>query len=393
VKSGLQNEILPGLLSLKKQEKCNYISFSGLARPLFLFLGQPFFRTPPSVTIRYVFGLLWLKPRWYAGAFVFDEGVIAIEEEKDLLLERNVLRDRQMFKIIKKQDVNEGNINIRQETDVTDFKSNKLETAIAWKWQKDPNKKRDFLIPVGLGLEKYFVLTDMHFARDVLAAITTLYCHNKPKNRTITTTFLEICNYMGVSANGKTYEGISNSLTFLRAYTIRKHSVPLEKVKRGVKMGDIDFGFIDYSAVSTEIITPSGDIEPIPVSQRSVKIVFSSCYADLLENSAVHIIPFAAISAARNLPRRHIVPAKNIVYNLSARSGKKARLKEATLIDIAGLRPERPSRGRKAINRILNNMQKLGIISFAVEANKDNQAIYSVQLITEKRATNSETTF
>jgi hypothetical protein len=203
-----------------------------------LFLGQPFFRTPPSVTIRYVFGLLWLKPRWYAGAFVFDEGVIAIEEEKDLLLERNVLRDRQMFKIIKKQDVNEGNINIRQETDVTDFKSNKLETAIAWKWQKDPNKKRDFLIPVGLGLEKYFVLTDMHFARDVLAAITTLYCHNKPKNRTITTTFLEICNYMGVSANGKTYEGISNSLTFLRAYTIRKHSVPLEKVKRGVKMGD-----------------------------------------------------------------------------------------------------------------------------------------------------------
>lgn len=348
-----------------------------------------FFGTPPNV-----FGLL-LKPRCvHRGFSLFLGGVIVIavknNKNKDILLERNILRDRYMFNIIKKQDVKEGVLDIRQETDITDFKSNKLETALVWKWKKDHNKGRDFLVPVGLGLEKHFILSDMHFARDVLAAITTLYCHCHI-NRTITTTFLEICNYMGVSPNGKTYENISNSLAFLRAYTIRKQNIPLEKVKKGIKMGEVNFGFIDYSAVSTEIVTPSGEVEVIPVSQRSVKIVFSSCYADLLDNSAVHAVPAAAINAARKLPRRHVVPAKNIVYNLAARSGKKAKLKESTLMDIAGLRPERPSRGQKALAGILNNMQKAGIILFKAETNRYNQIIYSIKLVAEKGTAKTET--
>jgi hypothetical protein len=81
-----------------------------------------------------------------------------------------------------------------------------------------------------------------------------------------------------------------------------------------------------------------------------------------------------------------------ISFTISARSGKKAKLKESTLMDIAGLRPERPSRGQKAILlEFLTTCKKLGIILFKAETNRYNQIIYSIKLVAEKGTAKTET--
>lgn len=298
------------------------------------------------------------------------------EEDKDVYFERNFLRDRQTFKNIKKRDKEVGKVSIRPEENVFNFRKEVVDVALSWDWECDPNQNRGFLIPAELA--KY--LSHIHFVRDVLAALTTLYCRDKPENGRVVTTFLEICKYMGLSANGRVYNDINNSLAFLRAYTIRQQNVPVKRVKKGVEWGQVDFGFVDFSVVVTSIETAPDVFEPVPINQRRVEIKLSDCYVDLLKKSAIHAIPIAAITAARGLPRSHIVPAKNIIYNLAARSGKKATLKESTLVEITGLRPRRRSESKKAVDRLLANMETAGIIQYKINE-KGGQRIISIRLL------------
>jgi hypothetical protein len=286
-------------------------------------------------------------------------------------------RDRYAFRNIKKKDIAKNDVEMRTKNAAKNFRREKIDKAIYWKWNNDSNSRRGFLIPVALGCN----LSEMHFTRDVLAAVTTLFLLQKSNNRNhrIITTFSEICDYAGISPNGRVYEQIENSLTFLRTYTIRCQNIPIRKTKQGIEWGRIDFGFIDFFAQVTDLETSPGEFVSLPPNQRRLEITLSECYVDLLQKSSIHLVPKQHIVAARNLPRSLIVPAKNIIYNLSARSGKGTEWKESTIIDIAGLRPRRPNEAKKAVNNLLRRMTGANIIKCKLLKN-GKVRLFNIQL-------------
>jgi len=236
-------------------------------------------------------------------------------------------------------------------------------------WKHEQHERRVFVLPAIIASNQYLEL--MHFARDVLAALTTLYMQkNSPDNPTLVTTYSELCRVLGISPNGETKEKISDALAILVMYTIKNQSVVIRFTKNGkAEWGEEIFGFLDRAVWVNALGDLDGPKEKLPPRKQRLEITLSKKYLELLnmmgpkKQTLLAEIPFSALQATRQLNRKQIVPAKNIIYYLAGRGGN-ARLKKDTLINIMGIKNIRPSKTNKTMLHILECMATKNILSY-----------------------------
>jgi len=268
-------------------------------------------------------------------------------------MERNFARDTHIFRAPKQ--------GIKKQREYI-HTGQTVEPAIVWTW----GDKRVFVLSVealeNSGIEK------LHFARDVLAAITTLYVEQK--NRKIITSLSHICRILELSDKGENLAQILNALDFLCIYTIKRQNVILGFQKNGnVSWGEKTFGFIDgYTRVYAEG-TLDGPERILPPRQQRIEIQLSEEFVKLLDmrgpegQTLLSELPTDLLVRVRKLNRRQIVPAKNLLYYLSGRGGR-AKLKKDTLVDITGIRANRPKRTRETLMRLIDAMAEKKVIYY-----------------------------
>lgn len=288
--------------------------------------------------------------------------VLGTAKNDTLLFERNFARDRYAFRA----PVGGKEVEKWPERGVQNHRREWYDEAQLWQWRGD-EQTRVFVIPVELAGS----LAHMHFVRDVLAAVTTLYITSKTRGqgRTVVTTMRELCRLVGVAANGEVCDKIQSCLTILRSLTIKRQRVPTKvkmvgKRKIACEWGTAIFGFVERAVIVDTRLRGSKH-EPIPLRERRIEITLSTDYTDFLNKAATCVVPVAALIAARKLNRRQIAQAKNIVYYLAARSGHQARLRWETLAEIAGLRGRWPGERRGTSKNLLTAMVRAGIVSFS----------------------------
>ncbi len=289
----------------------------------------------------------------------------AMAGDKELRFDRNFSRDRFAFR----------NPQRRRDAQVQEIENAVCHTgdvfpvAAQWRWQADP-KGRDFLVPSEFLAET----ANMHFIREVLTAVTTLYYQQRPPDGVIRTSFREIATMLGIAVNGQRVEEIWRALEFLRAFTICRQEVITALTASGrLKAREyLTFGFVSYvSVVAME------NCREIPETRRKVKICISETYRAVLDLLPPAVIPIAVLEACRRLPRKLVVHAKNLVYALAAERRKPARWRAETVAEIADMR-DRPGRRHVSVNNLLRRMEDAGIISYTCENADGNDTVFCI---------------
>ncbi|ADI02789.1 hypothetical protein [Syntrophothermus lipocalidus] len=274
-------------------------------------------------------------------------------EPTNLRMERNFARDTHIFRAPKQ--------GIKKQCEYT-HTGQPVQPAVVWTW----GDKRVFVLPLEVlehsGIEK------LHFVRDVLAVITTLYIQQK--NRKIITSLSHICRMLRLSDKGENLTQVLNALDFLSLYTIKRQNVVLGFQKSGkVSWGEKIFGFLDgYTRVYAEG-TLDGPERILPPRRQRIEIQLSEEFAKLLDlrgpegQTLLSELPVDLLVRTRKLNRRQIAPAKNLLYYLSGRGGS-AKLKKDTLVDILHISANRPRRTQQTLLRLLDAMTEKNIINY-----------------------------
>ncbi|MBC7294154.1 MAG: hypothetical protein H5T84_08675, partial [Thermoleophilia bacterium] len=227
-----------------------------------------------------------------------------------------------------------------------------VQQAYCWSWELD---RRRFLVPC----EFLPLLPRMHLARDVLSAVTTMWYERKPRDNRIRTSLREVAEAIAVPPSGANLKGIYEALTFLRVYTIFRQEVITKVSPKGRKLEskETTWGFVSW--VQLDLVR---DGKLLPPCERGVLICITDLYAAALRNLAPATIPLSWLQAARSLPRRLVVPAKNLVYRLSAESQDPARWRFATLTEVCDFRSDRPAKRRRALENLLDKLVAAGVL-------------------------------
>ncbi|ACX52012.1 hypothetical protein Adeg_0873 [Ammonifex degensii KC4] len=286
----------------------------------------------------------------------------------ELKMERNFARDYLAFRAPGEREEEEGKVR-KARKEAYNHQGERMK-AVAWRWRGDT---RVFLLPVEL-LDLARQL--FHLARDLLAAVTTLFLRRPTPDGKVVTSFRELCGLLGMEPNGQRYEEMSLALALLRSYTIQRQGMVLELDREGraKKTGDCTFGFCDEAVVVTRVRDEkTGKLEEVPLPRRQVVIQFSKRYQALLQSRGggkdlLCRVPVAALVACRKLGRRQVVAAKNLVYYLAGRGGR-ARLRLETLVEVLGVHPRWPSEARKVCENILSALRDQGVVQYVVSAN------------------------
>lgn len=295
--------------------------------------------------------------------------------------EKNFSRDPYVFRPPSKKDTEHGNIKREVKKNIPNHKNEYYPSAIVYHWTDDKQPTRNFIIPRELASD----LDNLYFARDVLAAVTTLYVQN-PNSLKIVTTFSQLCKLIGISPNGENFDRINLSFAILRSYTIQEQKVPLE-IRQDctvAKWGTINFGFIDYTVAVTHIGKDIDHLKPLPFRKRSLEIVLSPQYRKLLELSGTCLVPRNALDKARSLPCKQVIPAKNLVYYLSARSGNKAELYLETLAEIMNVHGRWPKETQNTVENVLGSMSRKRIIEYQKDEHTGKPVKIKVKLLVEE---------
>lgn len=293
----------------------------------------------------------------------------------ELKFERNFARDTRAFRLPTKND---SALETRKILNIRNEKGEEKQ-YLHWQWKND---QRVFTMPVE-ALKKMFY---SHLARDVLAAVTTMYLikkHKKHEENKVITSMRELCRMLNLCPNQKNYERLEEVLTWLRLYTIYQQNIPLKEEKGKLLWGSRVFGFCDYA----EWIKKDEHGNPLPPSKQRIEIKLSDTYISMIEfqfgkNSKKNMlctIPVPALEATRKLPREHRVPAKNIVYYLSGRGGRVVLTPEK-IIDIAGFHPRWKSEVYRMVHNLLSSIEKAGITKVTKKENGNYELVlkYSV---------------
>lgn len=273
----------------------------------------------------------------------------AVPRRADLKMERNFARDPLVFRSPSHRgtEVKAGACGSR-----LDHSNMLMEKAYAWTWKDDT---RQFLVPY----ELLRILPKTHVVRDVLAAITTMYYTAKPHDRTVCTTLSEIAKAAGMPPNAQNLALVQDALAFLRGFTILNQEV-ITRVTRTGRKADaarVTWGFVSY--VMTESLRDGREVKP---NKRRTLVCLSEPYARLLDSLSPAILPLWWLKAAKRLPRRLVVPGKNLIYRLAAEKKNPARWRFETLVQICDLRSARPSERREALENLLRGLTGAGVL-------------------------------
>jgi hypothetical protein len=305
-------------------------------------------------------------------------------DRRELRMERNFARDARVFRSISKADKNSGKLQTERIPVAQNHRHERMEKVAQWRWQGD---NRVFFLP--LKLAKH--LKEMHFVRDVLAAVTTLYLL-RPNGQKVVTTFRELCRVMGAGFNHKMRQRVMDALSVLRMYTIQDQNVPVGFTKKGeVEWGAKVFGFIDAAIAVTHSGDSGGPRKPLPPRKQRLEIQLSAAYTDILslgykDKTFLCSVPVDALEAARKLPRRQVPHAKNIVYYIAGRGGW-ARMKLDTLADAMGLHARWDKEATKLVENILNRLAERTVLTWR----KDARGTYWLRLGTHANAADAGT--
>lgn len=269
-----------------------------------------------------------------------------------LLADRNVARDRNMFRPPKIPD---DKISPQSGLTHTGERTN----VIAWQW---PGDNRIFLVPVEL-----FAQTRLSgLVRDLVAATGQLYREQGfPADRQVSTSYRQICAMLGLAYNGRVAQEIGMGFAYARCFTIVNHPVIIEITKSGRIKKEVKttFGFLDQVTQASII-----DGRKVPVDRAPVTVVLSEMYAAALQLLPSVPVPVAALEAARRAPWRLVGPAKNLVYYLSARvPAQRVRLLLPTLLDILGLTGSgdgHASRQRETVENVLEVLHPTMVLDY-----------------------------
>lgn len=282
----------------------------------------------------------------------------------ELKMERNFARDHLAFRCpARREDVEKE---IRQQ--VYDHQRNYIEEAAWWRW---PGDKREFLIP------REFIpyLPKMHLVRDVLAAVTTLWYEQKPRDRKIYTTLREMAQMISIAPNGAHLKEIYDALVFLRSFTIINQEVvtKLDRTGKKKESRDLVWGFISYVAIIT-----MRDGKRLPENKRPVEICITEPYAALLSLLPPAAVPGWWLETARKLPRRQVAHAKNLLYRLAGERKLPAEWKESTIVEIADFRSERKVKRHQAVRDLLNALEATGVLNYQERQGTDGEPVYVI---------------
>lgn len=314
-------------------------------------------------TAAFVFGTFLLAHHYHRWRDMFCLVVVTgVRKDNKLLFERNFARDRYAFRAPAGREVEKW-----QERGVPNHRNEWYQDAQLWRWRGDV-MRRTFIVPTQLAQNMML----SHFARDVMAAVITLFRTTPSKikgPRTVLTTIRELCRILNLPCNGENCERVGLTLAILRSVTIRDQDVP---IKKGSKVEWVDqiYGWIDCVTEVTHVQVGEDEnedpiLKPLPPRRRRLEITLSKQCVDLLEKASFCTIPVAALAAARRLSSRQVVPAKNLIYYLAARSDHEARLRWETVAEVAGLRGRWPGERQRACRNLLVAMARTGIVSFA----------------------------
>jgi hypothetical protein len=291
-------------------------------------------------------------------------GVVGTRGMPDLKFERNFARDARAFRC----PANRRDVEKRVQHGVQDHQRNYVPVAAIWKWQGD---QREFLIP------KEFIpfLPKMHFVRDVLAAVTTLWYRQKPEDRKIYTTLREIARLAGIPVNQENLREIQTALAFLRAFTIVNQEVitRLDRAGRKKETTMLTYGFVSYVGVEG-----MRDGKEVPPNKKRTIICIAEPYAALLNLLPPVAIPAWWLEAARKLPRKQVAHAKNMVYRLAAERRNPAEWKESTIAEIADFRGDRKEQQR-AVRNLLDALAGAGVLSYQEHQNAEGETVFTIQ--------------
>jgi hypothetical protein len=263
------------------------------------------------------------------------------KDDKLLLVERNVARDKNLFRT--PADISDPQVGMLHNYEV-------CTEVVTWQW---PGDDRVFLIPIELfDHAKFGGLT-----RDIISFLGQLFRDSRyPENMMVTASLRQIAGGIGLSWNGgRVGEQIEKVLAFARCLTVNNYQI-IEELNKNYtvkKERRETFGFVDR--VSRIAIDNS---MPVPRNKQKYEIYLSRLYSYALRNLPPAPLPAKALEVAHSAPWRIQGAVKNIAYYLAGRVPQnEVRLLLPTAREICGFAERsdgKVARTQKSIEHVLS---------------------------------------
>lgn len=270
-----------------------------------------------------------------------------------ILSERNVARDRNIFRVPKKEKVE------NREIKLATLHTGEAKNTVAWKWTNDD---RNFLIPVEL-FEKSKL---GGITRDIISYVGQLFRdQHYPEDLKVKAYARQIADGIGMAWGSKIQQEIEDCLALARFFTIQNYQIIQEFYKNNTikTKSNATFGFIDLVLRAT-----MRDGKEIPRNRQWHEIYLSKLYAAALIDIPPAPIPVRALEAAHQAPWALQVPVKNLAYHLASRvPAPEIRLLMPTLREILCLEDRKDGRvdkTRKSIENVLETLHPIMVNNY-----------------------------
>jgi hypothetical protein len=274
------------------------------------------------------------------------------DNDKVLLVDRNMARDRNLFR--SPSEIGDPQVGMLHNYEF-------CSEVITWQW---PGDDRVFLVP----LELFHNAKFGGLVRDVIA-----WCGQKfrddhfPENRKISAHLRGVAEGIGLSWNGgEVRQEIDKILAFARCFTIQNYRVIDELTKSGQVKGEtrVIFGFINMVGRAT-----IRDCRAIPRNKQWYDIELSKVYCKALRQLTPAPLPVKALEVAHCAPRKIRASIKNMAYYLAGRvPQREVRLLLPTCREICNL-VEQPAKyeyqTRQAVEKVFSSLFPIMISDYS----------------------------
>lgn len=286
-------------------------------------------------------------------------------ETNKIKFNRNLARDKYMFracsaKPAQKETLHNGKV---------------INNGMVWKHRTDKQEKRRFVLP----LEWLDSLKTIGFSRDVLAVVSHLY-HKQgfPESREVNVSCYEICQLLGLSYGGWILEKITNSLAFLRVYTVHNY----ENIKKLDDQGRIrEKAYITFGFIDTVERVFFKDGKDVPLKKQKLTITLNKFFTEALRIQAGCDLPASALQEVPSLPQRHQKGVRNLIYYLATRYPQKSILLSLrTIQEIAEIKTNRKDKLVPYVEKYLGYLSETIVSDFSSYKNGEGEIIFKIAL-------------